>query len=88
MSKLSRSSSVDRKSERALSVTSTDWKHRVTIPHPFRMTVRENFKERSRSKTLEEFEQKRREKERVEEEECLEEVQGNSCSSSCLCATV
>ena len=70
MSKLSRSSSFDRKSDRASSVTSTDWKNRVTIPKPFKMTVRENFKEKNKSKTLEEFEQKQREKERVEEEEC------------------
>ena len=70
MSKLSRSSSMDKKSDRALSVTSTDWKHRVTVPQPFKMTVRESFKERARSKTLEEFEQNRREREKLEEEEC------------------
>jgi protein FAM161A len=45
------------------------WRHRLTIPEPFSMTLREEHKEKKKSKTIQEFEQKRTQKEIDEEEE-------------------
>ena len=45
------------------------WRHRLTIPKPFTMTIRDESKGRKKSKTIMEFEEKMNQKEIEEEEE-------------------
>lgn len=45
------------------------WRHRLTIPEPFSMTMREESKETKKSKFLKEFEEQKYQKEIEEEEE-------------------
>ena len=47
-----------------------EWKHRITIPKPFKMTVRENAQSKKKSKAIEEFEIQRQMKQMAEEAEC------------------
>ena len=46
-----------------------NWRHRLTIPKPFTMTVRDERKEKKKSKNLQEFEEEKYQKEIEEEEE-------------------
>lgn len=66
-------SSSDRKnrdkSEDAKLKTS-EWRHRITIPQPFKMSTREAFKEMKKTSAQEEVEKKRLEKQQQEEAEC------------------
>ncbi len=64
-----RSSSLSRMSSTSCSSTK-DWRHRITIPKPFTMTIRDETKDLTKSRTLDEFERDREEKDRREEEEC------------------
>ncbi|CAH1792580.1 unnamed protein product [Owenia fusiformis] len=69
----STSSTHSRRKEDAGRESLTDtsrWRHRITIPEPFKMTVRDVQKSKSKSKSVQEFEKEREEKERLEEEEC------------------
>ncbi len=70
LSRLSRSSSFDRNSGRPLSGSISEWRNRVTVPKPFKMTLRESLKEKTRSRNLEEYERQLREREREEHLEC------------------
>ncbi|XP_045167676.2 protein FAM161B-like [Mercenaria mercenaria] len=45
------------------------WRHRLTVPKPFTMTLRDESKEKKKSKNLKEFEEQKYQKEIEEEEE-------------------
>lgn len=47
-----------------------EWKHRITIPKPFNMSVREALKEKKKTSAQMELEERRKAKEREEEVEC------------------
>lgn len=46
------------------------WQHRLTIPKPFNMTIREEINQKKKSRSLLEYEKECEEKRRIEEEEC------------------
>ncbi|GFS04802.1 protein FAM161A-like [Elysia marginata] len=48
----------------------SEWRHRITIPEPFNMSVREALKDSKKTKAQLELEQRRIEKQREEEAEC------------------
>ncbi|KAH3852892.1 protein FAM161B-like [Dreissena polymorpha] len=60
------SATITRKEKKAKQET---WRHRLTIPKPFTMTMREESKDRKKSKNLIEFERQMQEKQMKEEEE-------------------
>ena len=69
LSRLSHTSSRTKtKVEEKPEVDAIDWRHRITIPKPFRMSLRDSAKEKSKS--LIEYERKRDEELQREEEEC------------------
>ena len=47
-----------------------DWTHRITIPKPFKMTLRESMKDKVLSKSQQLFEKEKKEKDKELEEEC------------------
>lgn len=47
-----------------------EWRHRITIPQPFNMTVREETKPKKKSTVAEELKKQREEKLKLEEAEC------------------
>ncbi|KAH9496128.1 hypothetical protein Btru_012128 [Bulinus truncatus] len=47
-----------------------EWRHRITIPQPFTMSLREALKEKKKTKAQLELEQRRLEKQKQEEAEC------------------
>ncbi|GFN83094.1 protein fam161a-like [Plakobranchus ocellatus] len=49
---------------------SSEWRHRITIPEPFNMSIREALKDSKKTKAQVELEQRRLEKQREEEAEC------------------
>ena len=58
------------KAQREAQLKSDQWRHRITIPEPFNMTLRETRKEKTKSKTQKIFEEERQRKIKQEEEEC------------------
>ena len=58
-----------------------EWRHRITIPEPFTMSVREALKEKTRTKAQEELERRRLEKEKLEEEECAKKFKAQPVPS-------
>ena len=57
--------------KRSKSVTeSNEWQHRITIPQPFQMTMREVNKPKTKTRAMVEVDELQREKERQEEIEC------------------
>ncbi|KAI8784547.1 protein FAM161A [Biomphalaria glabrata] len=46
------------------------WRHRITIPQPFTMSLREALKEKKKTKAQQELEERRLEKQKQEEAEC------------------
>ncbi|KAL8589789.1 hypothetical protein ACOMHN_020792 [Nucella lapillus] len=51
------------------------WRHRITIPKPFQMTVRDSSKMKNKTKAQLELERMRLEQQRSEEEECQKKFQ-------------
>ena len=49
---------------------SQEWRNRITVPKPFKMTLREANKTPTKSKTMQELEEQRDEQQRREEAEC------------------
>ncbi|CAL1529406.1 unnamed protein product [Lymnaea stagnalis] len=47
-----------------------EWRHRITIPKPFNMSIREALKEKKKTKAQLELEQRQLEKQKQEEAEC------------------
>ncbi|KAL3873134.1 hypothetical protein ACJMK2_036288 [Sinanodonta woodiana] len=47
-----------------------EWKHRITVPKPFKMTLREATKEKKKTRTQLQFEKEMLEKKMIEEQEC------------------
>ncbi|RUS73601.1 hypothetical protein EGW08_018644 [Elysia chlorotica] len=48
----------------------SEWRHRITIPEPFNMSIREALKDSKKTKAQLELEQRRLERQREEEAEC------------------
>ncbi|XP_076442070.1 protein FAM161B-like [Babylonia areolata] len=64
------SSSLASKKQKEKADLADGWRHRITIPKPFVMTMRESTKEKKKTKAQQELEEQRLEKQRLEEEEC------------------
>ncbi|XP_059157241.1 protein FAM161A-like [Physella acuta] len=56
--------------DREKNVAKKEWRHRITIPQPFRMTVRDSVKEKKKTSAQMELERRRLEKQKEEEAEC------------------
>ncbi|ESP02271.1 hypothetical protein LOTGIDRAFT_238010 [Lottia gigantea] len=67
------SAPATRRSEK--SKKASEWRHRLTIPEPFNMTLREEGKEKRKTITQIEVEAERRRKEQEEELECQKKFQ-------------
>ncbi|XP_071962142.1 protein FAM161A-like [Antedon mediterranea] len=62
--------SVNSSSRSSSSTKKKDWSPKITIPQPFKMTMRETCKKRAKSRTLLEHEQEELEREKQLEAEC------------------
>ncbi|KAK3595558.1 hypothetical protein CHS0354_021669 [Potamilus streckersoni] len=65
----SSASMVHRKREKDKKIE-MEWKHRITVPQPFKMTLRDAAKEKKKTRTQLQFEKEMLEKKMAEEEEC------------------
>ena len=72
-----RSSSLSRLSNNSLRKSvkedasdTKDWRHRITMPKPFSMSLRESAKEKEKSKTLLEYEFRKEQEQTEEDREC------------------
>ena len=62
------SATVTRKEKK---IKEDNWKHRLTVPEPFNMTIREERKEKKKTKSQIEFEERKMQEMKEAEEECV-----------------
>lgn len=70
LSRLSKSSPRSRSESSKKEDPAYDWRHRLTVPKPFNMSLRESRKMKEKSRTLSEYEQNKEEERKREQEEC------------------
>ncbi|XP_005111756.3 protein FAM161A [Aplysia californica] len=58
-----------------------EWRHRITIPQPFSMSIREALKDKKKTKAQVDLEIRRLEKQRLEEEECAKKFKAQPVPS-------
>ncbi|BFZ06957.1 hypothetical protein BsWGS_09996 [Bradybaena similaris] len=63
-------SSSNHKNKEKSEDTKKEWRHRITIPQPFKMSIRDSLKQKKKTSAQEELEQQRLAKQRQEEAEC------------------
>lgn len=63
-------SSSNNKNKEKSEGTKKEWRHRITIPQPFKMSIRDSLKQKKKTSAQEELEEQRLAKQRQEEAEC------------------